>query len=150
MIIFGFHRWRGESGRKYWFNITLTDNGLPSDPGIYVFVRRSFIFWLKPLYVGKAASLSNRLRNHEKWPKAWWQLGATERHVARFKTETERRRVEEDLIRGLKPMMNDMLIPRGMNDAPNDAKLLRKWKIRRFWTNKIASLFPFSKQRRNT
>ncbi|MFC7290098.1 GIY-YIG nuclease family protein [Hirschia litorea] len=133
MLIFGLHRWRGETGKKYWFNITLTDKGLPSDPGIYIFVRRYFVFWLKPLYVGKAASLSGRLKGHEKWGRAWWQLGATERHVARFKSEAERRRVEEDLIRGLKPVMNDVHIPRHAFDAPNDKKLLKKWNMRHFW-----------------
>lgn len=139
MFLFGLHRWRGETGKKYWFNITLTDNGLPKEPGIYIFVRRYFVFWLKPLYVGKAASLSGRLKGHEKWGKAWWQLGATERHVARFKTETERRRVEEDLIRGLHPPMNNILIPRGENDAPNDETLLKKWKLKRFWFGKKTS-----------
>lgn len=133
MLLFGFHRWRGETGRKYWFNITLTDKGLPQGGGIYVFVKRSFIFWLTPLYVGKAASLSGRLIGHEKWGRAWWELGATERHVAKFSSEEERRRVEEDLIRGLQPVMNDMLVPRGINDAPVDAKLARKWNTKRFW-----------------
>lgn len=138
MFIFGLHRWRGETGKKYWFNITLTDNGLPSDPGIYIFVRRYFVFWLKPLYVGKAASLSGRLKGHEKWARAWWQLGATERHVARFKTETERRRVEEDLIRGLKPQMNNVHVPRSRDDAPNDEKLLRRWKFKRFLSKRFS------------
>jgi hypothetical protein len=133
MILFGLHRWRGESGKKYWFNITLTDNGLPQEGGIYVFVKRSFIFFLTPLYVGKAASLNNRLLGHEKWGKAWWDFGATERHVAKFKTEDQRRKVEEDLIRGLKPKMNYMLVPRHENDAPRNKQLLKKWLDRRFW-----------------
>lgn len=133
MILFGLHRWRGESGKRYWFNITLTDKGLPKDGGIYVFVRRHYIFWLQPLYVGKAASLKGRLIGHERWAEAWWRRGATERHIATFKTEAERRRVEEDLIRGLKPVMNGMLVPRSTDDAPNDAKLNKKWKRRNFW-----------------
>lgn len=131
MLLFGFHRWKGESGRKYWFNVTLTDQGVPASGGIYVFVRRRFIFFLTPLYVGKASNLRSRLTGHEKWGDAWWLHGATERHVAKFSTETQRRRVEEDLVRGLKPKMNNMLVPRHAADAPNDAKLRRKWAFRR-------------------
>ena len=132
-MFFGLHRWRGETGRKYWFNITLTDEGLPKEGGIYIFVRRRFAFFLEPLYVGKAASLRGRCVGHERWGEAWWIRGVTERHVMVVKTEDQRRRIEEDLIRGLKPRMNDMLLPRSVDDAPNDKKLHKRWKRRNFW-----------------
>lgn len=132
MIFFGKHSWRGETGKRYMFNCALTKHGIPSDSGgIYVFVRRRFAFFLEPLYVGKAANLRGRLLGHEKWGKAWWILGATERHVMRVPTETERRLIEEDLIRGLKPEMNDMQVPRCEDDAPTTPELRRKWKFRR-------------------
>ncbi|MEL6474920.1 MAG: GIY-YIG nuclease family protein [Pseudomonadota bacterium] len=137
IIPFGLHRWRGESGRKYWFNITLTHKGLPDEPGIYVFVRRRFHFFLEPLYVGKAASLSGRVVGHERWAEAWWDRGATERHVCRIKHERDRRRIEEDLIRGLKPKMNSVLIPRGADDAPNNARLAKRWRWRRWWNERF-------------
>ncbi len=133
MLLFGLHRWRGETGQKYWFNVTLTDNGLPDDGGIYVFVRRSYVFFLTPLYVGKTSNLRSRLKGHERWGEAWWSRGATERHVARISSESDRRRVEEDLIRGLKPVMNGILIPRGPNDAPINARLKKRWLAKRFW-----------------
>ena len=120
MMFFGRHGWTGETGRTYTFKCALTKNGIPNDSGgIYVFVRRRFGFFLQALYVGKAANLRGRLIGHEKWGKAWWILGATERHVMRVATEEERRKIEEDLIRGLKPRMNDVQMPRCEDDAPN-------------------------------
>lgn len=132
MIFYGLHSWRGESGRRYMFRCALTRNGIPDGAGgIYIFVKRHFGFFLEPLYVGKAADLRSRLLGHEKWGKAWWILGATERHVMRIRSEEERRMVEEDLIRRLKPRMNDVMMPRGLNDAPNTPKLRRMWAWRR-------------------
>ncbi|MEO0981915.1 MAG: GIY-YIG nuclease family protein [Pseudomonadota bacterium] len=134
MMPFGWHVWRGESRRRYRFNITLTHRGLPEASGIYVFVRRRFFFFLTPLYVGKAANLRGRLVGHERWSEAWWRRGATERHILRLASETQRRRIEEDLVRGLKPVMNDVHVPRDAKDAPNDDKLSRHWKSKRsYW-----------------
>lgn len=131
-FFFGRHGWTGESGRTYTFKCALTKRAIPDDSGgIYVFVRRRFGFFLKPLYVGKAANLRGRLLGHEKWGKAWWLLGATERHVMRVATEEERRLIEEDLIRGLKPKLNDVQMPRNENDAPNTPELRRSWQWRR-------------------
>lgn len=137
IIPFGLHRWRGETGRKYWFNITLTHGGIPDAGGIYIFVRRRFFFFLTPLYVGKAANLRSRVIGHERWPEAWWDRGATERHLLRCAKESDRRRVEEDLIRSLKPKMNNMLKPRGANDAPNNARLAKAWRWRQWWNKRF-------------
>jgi hypothetical protein len=93
----------------------LTKKGLPQQGtgGIYVFVRRRFGFFLEPLYVGKAHDLRNRLMGHEKWPRAFWYYGATERYILHpIRDEVDRRRIEEDLIHGLKPRMNDVEIPK--------------------------------------
>lgn len=133
MIVFGAHPWFGETGRKYKFNVTLTDRGIPDGGGIYVFVRRRFVFFLQPLYIGKATSFKGRLIGHERWPEAWWNRGATERHLLVIECDRERARVEEDLIRRYTPVMNDMLIPRGAHDAPNNKKLQRAWRRRRKW-----------------
>lgn len=131
-MFFGIHFWRGESGKRYLFSCALTKRGIPDDSGgIYVFVRRRYAFFLQALYVGKAANLRGRLVGHEKWGKAWWILGATERHVMRVPSENERRMIEEDLIRGLRPRMNDVQMPRHENDAPNTPELRRQWQWRR-------------------
>lgn len=141
VIFYGFHSWRGESGRRYMFRAALTKRGIPDDSGgVYIFVRRRFAFFLQALYVGKAANLRGRLVGHEKWPRAWWDLDATERHVMRVATETERRIIEEDLIRGLKPRMNDVQVPRSANDAPNAARLRRKWEWRRWFWRRVARI----------
>lgn len=138
MMFFGRHSWRGESGKRYMFRCALTKNGIPDDSGgIYLFVKRHFAFFLQPLYVGKAANLRGRLLGHEKWGKAWWILGATERHVMRVGSETERRMIEEDLIRGLKPPMNDIQMPRSEEDAPNTPQLRRSW----VWRRKVEDWF---------
>lgn len=127
MIPFGWHVWRGESGARYRFKITLTKKGLPDTGGVYVFVRRRFVFFMEPLYVGKAAGLRSRLVGHEKWGRAYWYYGATERHVLHIPQERERQIVEEDLIRSLKPRMNDMMVPRGARDLPRSGALRKKW-----------------------
>lgn len=129
MLIFGKHRWNGETGAGYHFNVTLTDNGVPDGGGIYVFVRRRFVFFLKPLYVGKAKSFQSRIFGHERWNEAWWEHGATERHFLNIGSEKKRRRVEEDLIRNLQPPMNDEHIPRGKDDAPNNKKLRKEYEL---------------------
>ena len=49
----------------------------------------------------------------------------------RIGSEAERRMVEEDLIRGLKPRMNDVQMPRSENDAPNTPQLRKSWVWRR-------------------
>lgn len=121
MFFFGAHSWRGESGRRYRFKCVLTKNGLPPAGvgGIYIFVRRRFGFFLEPLYVGKAHDLRGRLLGHEKWPRAYWYYGATERYVlGPIRDEVDRRRIEEDLIRGLKPRMNDVAIPQAQTARP--------------------------------
>ena len=128
MFLFGAHTWRGESGRRYKFRTVLTKEGLPKEGigGIYVFVRRRFVFFLEPLYVGKAHDLRNRLNGHEKWPRALWYYGATERHVHHpILEEADRRVVEEDLIRGLTPPMNDQEIPDAEKRRPPDQPGLR-------------------------
>lgn len=83
---------------------------------------------------------------HEKWGKAWWILGATERHVMRVGTEEERRIIEEDLIRGLKPRMNDVQMPRCEDDAPNSPKLRYWWKVRRDIADWFAGLFGMKRK----
>ena len=131
MVLFWRHNWHGESGKNYRFRVTLTDKGLPDGGGIYVFARRRFVFFVTPLYVGKAANFKNRLIGHERWHEAWHKRGATERHICSLKSREDQARMEEDLIRGLKPRMNNVHVPRDENDAPNDKKLRKRWKRER-------------------
>jgi hypothetical protein len=137
MFLFGWHVWRGESGRPYRFKITLTRKAIPTGGGIYIFVRRRFAFFLFPLYVGKATSFRSRVIGHERWWEAWWKRGATERHFLKLDSAADRARVEEDIIRRYLPRMNDMLIPRDIADAPNNARLKRWWWLKRWFRNRI-------------
>ena len=130
MLLFGWHHWRGESGRRYRFKITLTRHGIPDYGGIYVFVRRQFVFFLTPVYVGKATNFKERLFGHEKFARAVFDHGVTERHVMQVATEHDRASIEEDLIRGLKPRMNDMMMPTGENVKPVHAPVGFGWSIR--------------------
>jgi hypothetical protein len=138
MFLFGVHSWRGQSGRRYRFKCVLSKRGMPEGGvgGIYVFVRRRFGFFLEPLYVGKAHDLRNRLLGHEKWGRAYWYYGATERYLLHpIRDEVDRRRIEEDLIKGLLPPMNDAEI--GSADPAKAAKRaaqLKRWfDVRGFW-----------------
>ncbi|GAN00358.1 hypothetical protein U91I_04024 [alpha proteobacterium U9-1i] len=130
MFFGGGHSWRGESGRRYRFKCVLTKKGLPpaGNGGIYVFVRRRWGFLIEPLYVGKAADIRGRLMGHEKWPRAYWYYGATERYVLYpIRDEIDRRRVEEDLIHALKPRMNDVEIPQVGHSAKAHGAATRRF-----------------------
>lgn len=129
MFLFDHKIWRGESGRLYRFKVTLTRKGIPDHGGIYIFVRRSFGFFLEAVYVGKATNFRSRLFGHEKFARAVFDFGATERHVLRIADEDDRAAVEEDLIRALKPPMNDVCIPRGADDARNVEPVQAGWSI---------------------
>ena len=129
MVLFGWHYWRGESGRRYLFKITLTRRGIPDNGGIYVFVRRFFVFFLTPVYVGKTTNFKERLFGHEKFARAVFDHGVTERHVMQVATEHDRASIEEDLIRGLKPQMNDVMMPRGKNTAPVHKPVDLGWSV---------------------
>ncbi len=147
-FLFGAHTWYGESGRGYRFRITLTRRGIPDTGGIYIFVRRRFIFFLHPLYIGKAANFRSRLLGHERWWEAWWKRGATERHVMVCTSPKDQARIEEDLIRNYRPRMNKIHVPRSASDAPNDRRLARAWRWRRWWQTLPARLLGIGSQKR--
>ncbi len=126
MIPYGWHVWRGESSRRYRFKITKTIEALPDAGGIYVMVRRTAFFFLKPIYIGKASNLQGRLEGHERWEEAR-KKGASERHYLCIRSENKRQKIEEDLIRRYRPKLNNMLKPRSSEDAPNHASLANGW-----------------------
>lgn len=146
-LIFGWHTWYGESGAAYRFKITLTRKGLPEGAGVYIFVQRRFGFFLFPLYIGKASNFRTRLTGHERWWEAWWKRGATERHILIIPASRHRERIEEDLIRRYHPRMNNVHIPRHDADAPNDHRLRRAWKWRRWWGAFFARITGFGKRK---
>lgn len=126
MIPYGWHVWRGETSRRYRFKITKTIEALPDAGGIYVMVRRTAFFFLKPVYIGKASNLQSRLDGHERWEEAR-KKGASERHYLCIRSEDKRQKIEEDLIRKYRPKLNNMLKPRDSEDAPNHEDLRSGW-----------------------
>ena len=133
MIPYGWHVWRGESNRRYRFKITKSIEALPDAGGIYVMVRRTAFFFLKPVYIGKASNLQGRLDGHERWEEAR-KKGASERHYLCIRSENKRQKIEEDLIRRYKPKLNNMLKPRTSEDAPNHSDLKRGWmSAKEYW-----------------
>lgn len=117
--------WRGESNELYRFMVRRNLDYVPAYSGIYIFARRRFIFFIKPLYVGKAKHLWDRIDGHDRWEEAQ-SLGANEIHI-RHADEVKLDRIEEDLIRHLKPKLNDIHMPRSDCDAPNHEQLRPKW-----------------------
>jgi hypothetical protein len=137
MFFFDTHTWRGESGRRYKLKCVLSKGQMPAAGigGIYVFVRRRWAFFLEPLYVGKAHDIRNRLLGHEKWGRAYWYYGATERYILHpIRDEIDRRRIEEDLIKGLMPPMNDAEMGSSNPEAAaRRAAALKRWFDVRGW-----------------
>lgn len=126
MIPYGWHVWRGETSARYRFKITKKVEALPDAGGIYVMVKRTFFFFLAPVYIGKASNLQSRHSDHERWEEAR-KKGASERHYLCIRSESKRQKVEEDLIRRYKPKLNTMLVPKSSEDAPRHKKLSRGW-----------------------
>ncbi|MEQ3745780.1 MAG: GIY-YIG nuclease family protein [Henriciella sp.] len=126
-MIFGrWHTWSAETRESWRFRITKNDNAIPDAGGIYLMVKRTCIFWLKPVYIGKASNLQSRLIGHERWIEAQ-KKGASERHFLCVRSESKRQRIEEDLIRKHRPKLNRKLMPKDACDAPNHKDLKRRW-----------------------
>lgn len=117
--------WRGESNELYRFFVRQRVEDLPERSGIYVFARRRFIFFIKALYIGKATNLYDRVDGHERWRDAK-KKGANEIHF-RHAHASKLDRIEEDLIRHLKPKLNNIHKPRSDCDAPNHEQLRGNW-----------------------
>jgi hypothetical protein len=125
MILKKRYFWRGESNELYRFKVRQRATDLPERSGIYVFARRRFIFFIKALYVGKAKNLFERVDGHERWTEAR-KKGVNEIHF-RHADYSKVERIEEDLIRHLKPKLNDIHKPRSSCDAPNHEQLRARW-----------------------
>lgn len=74
-------------------------------PAVYVFAGVNEHRQWAALYIGQAASLADRFRNHERWPQAQ-RLGATHVHVLRVPNQADRDMLERRLIQTYQPHMN--------------------------------------------
>ena len=73
--------------------------------GVYIFAGVTVQQQWAPLYVGQAASFSDRLPSHERWAEAV-QLGATRVHARVTASGVQRDLLEQSLIRAFKPPLN--------------------------------------------
>ena len=126
MIFDKWYTWSGETREDWRFRITKKDRDIPDAGGVYIMVKRSWLVFLKPVYIGKASNLQNRLIGHERWIEAR-KHGASERHYLCVRSESKRQRIEEDLIRKHRPKLNRIHMPADDCDAPNHADLKRRW-----------------------
>ena len=76
--------------------------------GIYIFAGLNQQNQWVPYYIGKADSFQNRIPSHEQWDKAR-SLGASRVHARTVAQETERDRIEAELIRAFQPRLNAQL-----------------------------------------
>lgn len=97
--------WGGLGGTLYrfWFYDHSLD-GLGSQSGVYMFVRRVNNVW-QPVYVGIADDLLDRLTNHERWSEAV-ALGATTVVAQAQALADARQTAERNLIGLWNPELN--------------------------------------------
>ena len=74
-------------------------------PAVYIFAGLNQGGAWFPLYIGETGSLARRLANHEQWPPAR-RLGATHVHARVVQQETQRLQLEQFLIQGYSPPLN--------------------------------------------
>jgi predicted GIY-YIG superfamily endonuclease len=110
------YKWRGASGTIYALNVHGLSQSFRDVPAIYIIAK----YWgpgvWTALYVGQTDSLSRRIAEHRDGRdgklRSAINLGATGIHaMVASPSESERLRVELDLIRGLKPALNEIGLP---------------------------------------
>jgi len=91
--------WEGASGKQYKYWIHDITTSFKDAPGNYIYAKETSPGRWKPIYIGEAKSLEDRLTsNHEKLPCAK-RNGATHIHAHTSSSDEEIRRAEEaDLI----------------------------------------------------
>ena len=64
---------KGASGNGYEFHAFSTNVELKQESGVYIFAKRYMqngTTYFKPLYIGEAESLRDRICGHDKWDRA--------------------------------------------------------------------------------
>lgn len=100
-------RYRTMSGYPLEFNSYLKTGAWRDVPGIYCFAHFSEGTW-RISYVGQAGSFRDRMNGHEKWDNAL-QLGATHVLATVVMRQSDRDRIEVELIAELQPPLNTQL-----------------------------------------
>ena len=105
--------WFGASGTSYKFSVFDLRVQWNKVGGIYVMAQRTYMAGssVRALYIGRTNDFSIRMPQHEKWPDALF-YGANEVHAMVVSTAEVRSRIEEDLIVGQAPILNEQLVHR--------------------------------------
>lgn len=90
------------------FEVNLHSANWKAIAGVYIFCFITPQNKWRPLYVGQAESLAERIPNHERWLEAQC-LGATHVHAVAVPTAAMRDDLEQKLIHAFQPQMNQQL-----------------------------------------
>jgi len=103
---------KGKSGTEFTFYIYDLNTTFKSVGGIYAFTKRtqnSNGTWNHTiLYIGKTEDFSTRFTNHHK-ANCYLNKGADRLCIRQVDTESEREKMEKDLIQYYNPPCNDQL-----------------------------------------
>lgn len=105
--------WTGKSGTKYTFNVYPITEECPDEGGIYVFskaVQNGTAINHTAIYIGRAASFANRFYNHHK-DDCIDKNGANRICLMQVKSDSERVRIETDLLQAIPTKCNEVLNP---------------------------------------
>jgi excinuclease UvrABC nuclease subunit len=97
--------WQGNSGRTYKYWIYPIDSSFKSEPGNYLFAKETSPRTWRPVYIGQAKNLDDRLDNHNKEACAK-RNGATHIHAHLNHSKEARLAEESDLIKKWNPACN--------------------------------------------
>lgn len=105
--------WRGISGTTYKMQICVMEHEWAQAPGLYLFAVQDHAGLLTAVYVGQTDDLRRRMSEYRgdlsgKWYAAK-RLGIVSVHAMTMSgTEYDRKRIELDLIQGIKPRLNEV------------------------------------------
>ena len=99
--------WHGSSGHPYTYHFhSIGASFIYSEPGNYIFARKTSPGNFRPIYIGETADLSERFDNHHKMQCIMSQ-GATHIHVhSSDSSVTVRQEEERDLVATWNPHCN--------------------------------------------
>lgn len=97
--------WQSPNGTILSFGVYQHSSGWNDVSGIYMFCRQEQNGSYTPIYIGQAASLKDRLPQHEQWYPAV-QKGASTVHAAVVPLRDDRDLFEKQLIQQFQPPLN--------------------------------------------
>ncbi len=105
--------WRGLSGTAYKMQLCVMEHEWSQAPGLYLFAVQELLGTLTAVYVGQTDDLRRRMSEYRSDPLGKWhaakRLGIASVYAMTMSaTEYERKRIELDLIQGLRPRLNEV------------------------------------------